>query len=64
MSEQTHVNVTFRGETYRITTEHAHMLAMRGHLIHRRFSGVKYEVENDRNIEVIGEPISPSRRDE
>lgn len=59
MTEQTHVNVIFRGQIYRITVEHAHMLANRGHLRSYPASfGAKYEVENDRYIHVRGEPIA------
>lgn len=55
--EDRYVDVRFRGQTYRVTVDHAHMLAARGHLRRYHFGGVKYEVEDDRYIHVRGEPV-------
>ena len=60
MAEQKYVDVKFRGKTYRITAEHAHMLARRGHLRIKKFGfpiPAEYSVEDDRMIEVRGEPL-------
>ena len=55
MPEQKHIDVRYSGQVYRITLDHAHMLARRGHLrSHPRCDGKppEYYVETDRYIEV------------
>lgn len=49
----------FRGRRYRISLDHAHMLNRRGHLrSHGWGADIAYYVEDDRMIEVCGEPLA------
>lgn len=60
MAEQKYLMVRFRGETYQITVEEAHMLNQRGHLRPYAWNPaepVRYLVEDDVHIDVRGEPI-------
>lgn len=61
MSEQTHVRIRFRGATYAVTRKHAAVLARRKHL--RRDILGALVMDDDRCIEVIGEPIKEPSSD-
>ncbi len=57
-----HINVGFRGQVYRVTVDHAHMLANRGHLQRSTDPRAPYRVEDDPHITVRGEPIREQSR--
>ncbi len=57
MSQKREIEVTFRGQRYRISPKHAAELNRRGFL-QRSYSGAPIRVPDDPFINVRGEPIS------